>query len=240
MSLFHVIRDAHDRLFYSFVSHIFYLPFYFQASKGTTAEGSGIRTIAYLCSITLSSIVIGGLITVVGWYTPFMWAGSALFTVGAGMLYTLKVDSNASQWIGYQVLAGLGAGASVQIPFVAVQVVTSSKDMPTANALVMFFNSLGGAVAISIAQNIFINSLAKEIPKYAPGIDPKIVINAGATYVRQVVPKAYLAGVLEAYTKAITTALVLSIATAVIATLTSFGMEWKSIKGKKIIPAGGG
>ncbi|KAJ4296465.1 hypothetical protein N0V90_006510 [Kalmusia sp. IMI 367209] len=220
-------------------THIFYLPFYFQASKGTSAEGSGIRTIAYLCSITLSSIVIGGLITVIGSYAPFMWAGSAIFTIGAGMLYTLKVSSPAGEWIGYQVLAGLGAGASVQIPFVAVQVVTSEKDMPTANALVMFFNSLGGAIAISIAQNIFINSLAKEIPKYAPGVDPRIVINAGATYVRYVVPVQFLKGVLEAYTKAITTALVLSIATAVIACLVSFGMERKSIKGKKIIPGGG-
>jgi hypothetical protein len=221
-------------------SHIFYLPFYFQASKGTTAEGSGIRTIAYLCSITLSSIVVGGLITVVGWYAPFMWIGGALFSVGAGMLYTLKVNSTASQWIGYQVLAGLGAGASVQIPFVAVQVVTSTKDMPTANALVMFFNSLGGAVAISIAQNIFINSLAKEIPKYAPEVDPSVVINAGATYVRQAVPNEYLQGVLEAYTRAITSAMALSIATACVAALVSFGMEWKSIKGKKIIPGGGG
>jgi hypothetical protein len=199
-------------------SHIFYLPFYFQASKGTTAEGSGIRTIAYLCSITLSSIVVGGLITVVGWYAPFMWIGGALFSVGAGMLYTLKVNSTASQWI----------------------VVTSTKDMPTANALVMFFNSLGGAVAISIAQNIFINSLAKEIPKYAPEVDPSVVINAGATYVRQAVPNEYLQGVLEAYTRAITSAMALSIATACVAALVSFGMEWKSIKGKKIIPGGGG
>lgn len=169
-----------------------------------------------------------------------MWAGSSVFTIGAGLLYTLKVNSTAGQWVGYQILAGLGAGASVQIPFVAVQVVTSTKDMPTANALVMFFNSLGGAIAISIAQNIFINSLAKEIPKYAPGIDPRIVINAGATYVRQVVPLEFLAGVLEAYTKAITTAMILGIATGIIATLTSFGMEWKSIKGKKIVHAGGG
>jgi hypothetical protein len=183
---------------------------------------------------------VGGLVTVVGWYAPFMWVGGALFAVGAGMLYTLKINSTASQWIGYQVLAGLGAGASVQIPFVAVQVVTSTKDMPTANALVMFFNSLGGAIAISIAQNIFINSLATEIPKYAPEVDPSVVINAGATYVRQAVPVEYLQGVLEAYTRAITSAMALSIATACVAALVSFGMEWKSIKGKKIIAAGGG
>ena len=219
-------------------SHIFYLPFYFQASKGTTAEESGIRTIAYLVSITVSSVIIGGAITVIGYYTPFMWFGSAVFTIGCGMLYTLKVATPSGRWIGYQILAGAGAGASVQIPFIAVQVVTTDKDMPTANACVMFFNSLGGAIAISIAQNIFVNSLASEIPKYAPGLDPKIVIDAGATYVRNVVPSSILPQVLEAYTKAITNAFILAIAMAGLAFLVSFGMEWKSVKGKKLMPGG--
>ncbi|PSN73106.1 MFS general substrate transporter [Corynespora cassiicola Philippines] len=220
-------------------THIFYLPFYFQASKGTTAEESGIRTIAYLVSITVSSIIIGAAITFLGYYSPFMWAGSAIFTVGCGMLYTLRVSSPAGQWIGYQIIAGVGAGASVQIPFIAVQVVTNQKDMPTANAMVMFFNSLGGAIAISIAQNIFVNSLTREIPKYAPGLDPRIVIGAGATYIRNVVPPQLLAGVLEAYTKAIVSAFILAIATAGLAFLSSLGMEWKSVKGKKLVHAAG-
>lgn len=115
-------------------AHIYYLPFYFQAVKGTTAEGSGIRTIPYLVSTTLASIVVGGSITAFGWYTPFMWLGAALFTVGAGLLYSLQVSSYAGKWIGYQLLTGIGAGASVQIPFIAVQVVLSAKDMPTGSA----------------------------------------------------------------------------------------------------------
>ena len=80
--------------------HIYYLPFYFQAVKGTSAEGSGIRTIPYLVSNTLASIVVGGSVTVFGYYTPFMWVGSAVFTIGAGLLYSLKVSSYAGAWIG--------------------------------------------------------------------------------------------------------------------------------------------
>lgn len=220
-------------------SHIYYLPFYFQASKGTSAEESGIRTIAYLVSNTVASIVIGALITALGYYTPFMWLGSAVFTVGAGLLYTLKLDSPPRTWIGYQILAGAGAGASVQIPFIAVQVVTSEKDMPIANACAFFFNSLGGAISISIAQNIFVNSLKREIPRYAPGLDPMKVIRAGATYVKYVVPARLLRGVLVAYTKAITTAFIVAIATAAMAFVVSWGMEMKSLKGKKLIPTGG-
>ncbi|KAF2131549.1 MFS transporter [Dothidotthia symphoricarpi CBS 119687] len=219
-------------------THIFYLPFYFQAIKGTTAEESGIRTIAYLVSITVSSIVIGASITIVGWYVPFMWFGSAIFTIGAGLIFTLKVNSPPGQWIGYQILAGIGAGAGVQIPFVAVQVVTSSKDMPTANACVLFFNSLGGALSISIAQNIFVNTLAKEIPKHVPGLDSKVIAEAGATNLRNVVSPEQLPGVLEGYNTSVVTAFILAIATAAVAFFVSLGMEQKSVKGKKIVAGG--
>lgn len=148
------------------------------------------------------------------------------------MLYTLKVNSPNGQWIGYQILAGVGAGAGVQIPFIAVQVVSSVKDMPTSNACVLFFNSLGGALSISIAQNIFVNTLAKEIPKYVPDFDPQIVAQAGATNLRQVVPPELLPGVLHGYNNAIVTAFVLAIATSCLAFLVSLGQEQKSVKGK--------
>jgi Na+/melibiose symporter-like transporter len=115
--------------------HIYYLPFYFQAVKGTSAEGSGIRTIPYLGSVIISSIVAGAGITVCGYYKPFMIFGGAIFTVGAGMVYTLQVGSETGKWVGYQLLCGFGAGAGVQIPFIAVQVVLDNKDMPTGNAM---------------------------------------------------------------------------------------------------------
>ena len=88
--------------------HIFYLPFYFQAVKGTSAQESGIRTIPYLASIILSSIVVGVSITVLGPYKPFMIFGGAVFTIGAGLIYTLQVSSAAGKWIGYQLLSGFG------------------------------------------------------------------------------------------------------------------------------------
>jgi hypothetical protein len=220
-------------------SHIFYLPFYFQAIKGTTAEQSGIRTIAYLISSTLGSLFAGSLITLLGTYAPFMWLGSALFAIGSGLLYTLTVSSPPRAWIGYQVLAGLGSGAGVQIPFIAVQVVASPRDMPTANACVLFFNSLGGALSVSLAQNIFVNTLAREVPRRAPGVDAQAVASAGATNLRAVVDPRMLPGVLEAYNQAVVTAFVLAIAAAGAAFVVSLRMERRSVKGVKIVASGG-
>ena len=78
----------------------------------------------------------------------------------------------------------------------------------------MFFNSLGGAISISIAQNIFSNSLEKELVKYAPGVNPATVIAAGATHFREVISKTQLPGTLVAYNMAITRTYILPIATA--------------------------
>ncbi|KAK4551814.1 hypothetical protein LTR86_010900 [Recurvomyces mirabilis] len=202
-------------------SHIYYLPFYFQAVKGTSAEGS-----------------VGGAITFLGPYNPPMWAGVIIFTIGSAMIYTLKVGSGTGVWIGYQILAGVGAGACVQIPFIAVQVVLNEKDMPVGNAVAIFFNTLGGAISVSIAQNIFSNTLIKQLPKDAPGVDPAMIIGAGATHIREVTTPQQLPGVLLAYDKAITTAFILPIATSGLAFLASLAMEWKSVKGKKLIPGG--
>jgi len=218
-------------------SHIFYLPFFFQAVKGTTAEGSGIRTIPYLGSVILSSIIAGGGITVVGWYKPFMIASAIIFTVGAGLLYTLQVDSGVGMWVGYQLVCGLGAGAGIQIPFIAVQVVLNTKDMPTGNAIAIFFNSLGGAISISIAQNIFSEGLKKNIPKYAPDVSPETVINAGSTMLRKAVSAADLPGVLQAYMAAIKESFIVPIAVGGIAVICACLVEMKSVKGKKIIAA---
>ena len=100
--------------------------------------------------------------------------------------------------------------------------------------MAIFFNSLGGAIAISIAQNIFSNGLKSNLPKYAPGVDPEVVINAGAAYLRKAVTAAQLPGVLLAYMDGLKQAFIISIACGAIATICACFVEWKSVKGKKI------
>jgi hypothetical protein len=107
--------------------------------------------------------------------------------------------------------------------------------MPTGNSIAIFFNSLGGAIAISIAQNIFTNTLVKELPLLVPDVKPLVIIAAGATHIREVVTPQQLPGTLLSYNKAITTAFILPIAVGGLAFLSSLLFEWKSIKGKSLV-----
>lgn len=69
--------------------------------------------------------------------------------------------------------------------------------------MLMFSGNFAGAVAVVICQTVYTNGLSALIPTYAPDVDPQIVINAGATKVRDVVSPEQLAGVMTAYAKSI-------------------------------------
>lgn len=124
---------------------------------------------------------------------------------------------------------GAGRGMGIQIPLVAVQNNSSKEEINTVNAIVVFFQNFGSAVFLSLAEVIFNSSLRHEITKYAPGIDPEVVIAAGATAVREAVPATSLQGVLLAYSKAFDHVMYLATGAAGAALLFAFGMGWVNI-----------
>ena len=100
-------------------------------------------------------------------------------------------------------------------------------------ALVMFSQSLAGALFLSFSETIFTNSLQTLIPKYAPSVDPQIVINAGATGFRTMIKGADLAGVLVAYAKSVDRVFYLTVGAAVGCFSFAWAMGWKDIRKKK-------
>ena len=91
---------------------------------------------------------------------------------------------------------------------------------------------------VSAGQAAFTNKLMSSIRSSAPNLQPAAVVAVGATDLRKSFSGADLTAVLAAYTDGIQTALILSIALAGIATIASFLVPWKSIKGKAQMGAG--
>ena len=88
----------------AFFTLLYYLPIYFQATKDVSASRSGINNIPFVLGSSICTIASGGLLTVWGQYVPVMAFGSVLGSVGAGLIYTLQIDSGSDKWIGYQAL----------------------------------------------------------------------------------------------------------------------------------------
>lgn len=209
--------------------HINYLPFYFQAVLGTSARTSGVRTLPYLMALLISPMLSGALITLVGYYVPFMWIGSILLTIGSGFLFTLGTSTTTGQWIGFQFLAAFGAGICRQIAFSAVPLVLDKDDLATASALVAFCNSLGPTLAIGIGQVILTNKFVQQV-SLIPGIDPLAILNSGAYNLETVVPLPLLGQVRQAFDYALTRAFILSIGSAATAFCCSLAMEWINVR----------
>lgn len=53
------------------------------------------------------------------------------------MIYTLQVDSGPAQWIGYQVIAGIGQGSAIQVPLIIAQTTSSQEDIAVAVGCVL-------------------------------------------------------------------------------------------------------
>jgi hypothetical protein len=100
-------------------------------------------------------------------------------------------------------------------------------------SILMFIQTLSGAVFLTFADVIFSTGLKSLIPKYAPGVSAQAVIAAGATGIRDVVSIQDLPGVLKSYAKSVDHVFYLVAAMGVWGLIFSFGMGWKDIRKKK-------
>ncbi|KAH8695149.1 putative efflux pump antibiotic resistance protein [Talaromyces proteolyticus] len=214
---------------------LYYIPIWFQAVKDASSVKSGIMTLPMVIGLVVGSIVAGAGVTNSGYYTPFMIVGSILLSIGSGLMTTFTTSTGHPQWIGFQACFGLGIGFGMQQPGAAAQTVLAPQDVSTGVSLIFFAQYFGGALWISVANNVFSNRLTESISSTVHGIDAGRIVNVGATALRSVVSPDQLPAVLKAYNGAIIDAFYVAVACACATALGSLAMEWKSMK-----PEGGG
>ncbi|KAF1921865.1 major facilitator superfamily domain-containing protein [Ampelomyces quisqualis] len=213
-----------------------YIPLWFQAIKGASAMQSGINTIPLVLSVVVGSIISGGLTQRIGYYTPFMILGSSLMAVGAGLVTTWNPDTKSNAWIGFQILLGFGVGCTMQHPNLAVQIVLAKPDIPTGTAFLSLCQTLGGAVFTTVGQNLYIKKFSSGLQSIG-GLDPKQILEGGATDLADSVPSAIRNSVIEAYNHSLTQGTFLAaLIVACIAVPAALGMEWRSVKQRHSTP----
>jgi MFS family permease len=228
-------RSVGSSLFFTFMSGagmmcaMYYLAIWFQAAQGQSAKEAGIRTIPMVISIVVFGIVVAIFTQKVGYYVPSMLLAPVLAATGSGLLSTLTPASSRAEWIGYQVLYGLGIGSGAQSASLAIQAVLSREDVPLGTGLSFFMQQLGGALFLPVAQNVFSTSLVKQLSGIA-GLDTSVIINTGATELKNVVPASELETVTNAYSYATTRVFVLGAVLSACMIIGALGVEWKSIK----------
>jgi MFS family permease len=213
----------------SMVLMIYYLSIYFQAIRGVNALHSGLDMLPFLLSLAVFAMIAGFTVSKLGYYVPHLLLGPMLVAVGAGLITNFSAETNKGQWIGYQILCGIGFGVGAQQTNVAAQTVLPKKEIAIGSALMMFAAQISGAIFVPIGNAIFENEFLKRL-KGIPGVDGNLVLNTGATEIKNVVSPEVLDAVLAAYDKALAKVFLVGAIMAVVALLPALCMEWKSVK----------
>jgi MFS family permease len=211
----------------------FYLPLWFQAIKGASAFNSGVMLLPVILGLLAGTVMAGVLVTVLGYYQPFMVLSGILAATGAGLLTTFTAETSSSVWIGYLSLVGIGAGLGFQQPFLAVQTVLEKNDIPIGTSLIILSQTLAGAIFVSVGGTIFSNELVDALKVQVPRLNPMVVLESGATNVRQYVPQEYLDGVLRAFNSAIVRTFYAAVATSGLAAFVAMAVEVRCIESTK-------
>ncbi|KAF1949860.1 MFS general substrate transporter [Byssothecium circinans] len=216
---------------------IYNLPLYFQSVKGSSPTKSGILVLPLIVSASLFVIASGILFTKFPFYQFYLLFGASFTAIGAGLLYTLKVDSYSGAYLGYQIVVGIGNGACQQIPLTVVQAFSKPEDLATSMSTVLFFQLLSGAMSVAAAQSIFINRLLSAVATRLPDIDPAIVIATGATDLQRVFTPSQLPAIRQSYLDGLHAAWAMAIAFAGAALLTGLSLGFKKIEKPQGKPA---
>ncbi|KAL7787153.1 putative efflux pump antibiotic resistance protein [Trichoderma ceciliae] len=240
-----VKRDIGVALFYTvfqggaLFAMVYYLPLYFQAIRGTDAVISGVHNLPFIIAAMVSALGAGIFISNTGLATPVMVGGSAIATLGCGLCHLFGLDTGTGVWIGIQIAVGLGLGCAFQVPIMVGQVSVDVRDIPAVTAMILCFQTVGGAIWVSASQTIFINRMLIAVPHFAPGIDPTRVVNTGAGELREVFGADEIVGVLTAYLTGIRAAYMLSCAVVGTSLLIGVFLPWKRLDTDALKKAGG-
>ncbi|KAH7323910.1 putative MFS transporter [Rhexocercosporidium sp. MPI-PUGE-AT-0058] len=213
----------------------YYLPIYLQTVKGKSPIQSGVNMLPIVLFQVMMAIVSGVSVQKFGFYLPFVLAGTSITAIGYGLYSTLDPTSSMGHWVGFEIVFGVGAGCAGAMAFIALQTSIPAAQISIAMGILLFFQNLGGAIWLSIAQIILTSSLRTSIPHYAPNVDTDAVIAAGASSVRLVASGEDLKGVLLAYSRSINRVMYLGVGLAIGALVCGWWMGWRDVRVKKVV-----
>ncbi|KAF7356528.1 MFS general substrate transporter [Mycena venus] len=201
----------------------YYLPLWYQA-RGQTAIQSGLSILPYLISLVVAAGVAGAIVTKFGNYWWFLFLCPITTAVAGGLLFTLRAETPTAHLIGFQILYGIGIGATFQNVLLAVQVdFADDEDMiPQATAFVSFTQILGGIVGIAVAGSIFANRFRHYLDIFASDLPPdaRAAVLQTVTVIK-LLPLELKNQVVEAYARGLGPIFLLSVVAAILSSLST-------------------
>jgi MFS transporter, DHA2 family, glioxin efflux transporter len=104
--------------------------------------------------IAVFVVLSGMLFTKFRFYQVYLLIGASFTAIGAGLLYTLKADSYAGEYIGFQFVVGFGNGVCQQIPLTVVQAFSKPEDLALSMSTILCKSNAGNRSVLYIISAI--------------------------------------------------------------------------------------
>ncbi|GIZ43739.1 hypothetical protein CKM354_000695600 [Cercospora kikuchii] len=160
---------------------IYFIPLYFQYIQNETALEAGVRLLPLVFLMVGTVLLCGAVVTATGKWIPWFFYGGALVVVGGALLYTVDETTSTAKLYGYTVILGSGAGAYIQMPFNACQMLVDPSLIPAATGLITWGQLAAPAITLSIANAIFLNQAKDALTAILSANAPVLEIVSGAS-----------------------------------------------------------
>jgi EmrB/QacA subfamily drug resistance transporter len=158
-----------------------YMPVYLQVVRGASPTLAGLVLAPLMAGVLVASVASGHVISRTGRYRAFPIIGTAVTTLGLGLLATLGGGTAIWSVAGYMSILGLGLGMVMQVLVLAAQNAVDYRDLGVATSGTTLFRSIGGSVGVSLFGAIFNAALISGLDHRLPaGQNPPIVAATGA------------------------------------------------------------
>jgi EmrB/QacA subfamily drug resistance transporter len=145
-----------------------YMPVYLQVVKGVSPSAAGLQLTPMMGGVLVTSIASGQIISRIGRYRMFPIIGTAVMTIGLGLLSTLGTASSIWAAPAYMLVLGLGLGMVMQVLVLAVQNAVDYRNLGVATSGTTLFRSTGGSVGVSLFGAVFAANLASGLASHMP------------------------------------------------------------------------
>ncbi|KAK2606731.1 hypothetical protein N8I77_005462 [Diaporthe amygdali] len=179
---------------------VYYLPVYFQSIDSLSPTASGVRSLPLILTASVAIIILGMTVKYLASYTMLIMAFcAAVAAVAIGLMMTFDIRPSLGKEVGYQLLAGFALGFPFQLPVIHGQTQSKAEDLAVVTAIIIFSETIAGAILLSAAQCAFVNQMLKTLAVTAPDVDPAKLIATGVSEIRDVFPAEQIPGILLAY-----------------------------------------
>lgn len=146
-----------------------YFSVYFQDVRFISPTSAGLRILPIIIGILASATVTGRIISRTGRYRVFPMVGTLVMTFGIAIAATgISPSSGYLVIVMAMGLIGLGIGAVLPTISIASQNAVEIRDLGITTALVTFFRSLGGAVALALYSTVFNSIVVDQLRQRLP------------------------------------------------------------------------